>query len=382
MEIINWNISIKTIFANHRFAFCCKYWINIRDSTYESINKLINCWSKDIGFTTYSCSDCWEYKHIPFTCKSRFCNSCWVPLSDKRLNNLVSWRPQHIQYFHLAFTIPEELRDFFKKHRSALKLLQRTASDTILYFFQEKYNIKPWILSVIHTFWAQLNRNPHVHVMITAWGITSSNTFKNISFIPYYWFIASWKKWILRNLKIRIKKYLKPQKQHHWISIINFLYRQVDDNWKLKSWYIYFSKRADSFKVVLKYIWRYLKRPVIAQSRILDYDWENIIFKYKDKYDNTDKTITCSVFDFIKLLTQHIPKKFARLIFYSGIFANRYKSKYLKLLNPNFKPFPKNFRHRSILLTWKDPLICSCWGLFHIISITISWYPTKYFDDS
>gem|GEM_PF-4604921 len=50
------------------------------------------------------------------------------------------------------------------------------------------------------------------------------------------------------------------------------LFKQKDDSDKLKSWYIYFSKKATSFTVVLTYIGRYLKRPTISQSRILEYD--------------------------------------------------------------------------------------------------------------
>ena len=40
----------------------------------------------------------------------------------------------------------------------------------------------------------------------------------------------------------------------------------------------------------MSYIGRYLKRPILSQSRILAYDRENVTFSYKDKYDKISET--------------------------------------------------------------------------------------------
>jgi len=139
---------------------------------------------------------------------------------------------------------------------------------------------------------------------------------------------------------------------------------------------------------VLSYIGRYLKRPIIAQSRILDYDGHNVTYSYKDKYDGEIKTITVSAIDFIWYIIQHIPNKFFKMIYYSWIFVNRSKNKYLKIINTYYNNqqktprIAKNFRERIFIFTWKDPLKCSCWWYFHRYQIIIQWYKPKYFDSS
>ncbi|MDR0607571.1 MAG: transposase [Candidatus Peribacteria bacterium] len=54
---------------------------------------------------------------------------------------------------------------------------------------------------------------------------------------------------------------------------------------------------------MIGYIGRYVKRPVIAQSRILDYDGDTITFCYIDKTEKDffkrTKNITCPDMEFI-----------------------------------------------------------------------------------
>jgi len=388
MEIITWNISIKQILEDHRTNFCKLFGKQIREYTFEVVSKVLLCWDPVSWFASYKCDCCNKIKHIPFSCKSRFCNSCGKPQSDLRTTKLMSRRPKHLKYYHLAFTIPEELRDFFKRHRNALHMLQHTANESLLYFFAQKYKCIPWILSVIHTFWAKTNRNPHIHIMITSWGLTKNNIYKSVSFLPFKWIIVSWQSYLIKYLKRRANENLSWNKLIDELRFLNSFFKMKDQNWGIKSWYVYFSPKADNFEIVLSYIGRYLKRPIISQSRILSYDGSTITFSYKDKYDNTTKILTMSATDFIWCLIQHIPNKFFKMVSYSGIFANRCKSKYLNIINTYYNDSPKmpyipgNFRDRITLLSGIDPLKCSCLGFFHLYQIVIPGYPTRYFDTS
>ena len=347
----------------------------------------MQCWSPEKGFVSYKCDCCNKTKHITFTCKSRFCNSCGKPLSDLWTNKLLDRRPKQLKYYHLSFTIPEELRNFFKRHRKALNQLPISANQALFYFFKDK-KLTPWTLSVIHTFWAKTNRNPHIHTMITSWWMTKNNMYKFIEFLPYQLIIPSRKKWLLRNLWKRCKKHLTWESSSNELRLINSLWSQKNDDLNEKSRYIHFSKKANSFEIVLSYIGRYLKRPILSQSRILAYDGKNITFSYKDKYDNIVKAITLTAIDFIGYLIQHIPNKFFKMINYAWIFANRSKNKYLKIINTyynNESKMPriaKNFRERIFMFTGKDPLKCTCWWYFHKYQIIIPWYKPIYFDSS
>lgn len=141
--------------------------------------------------------------------------------------------------------------------------------------------------------------------------------------------------------------------------------------------------------MIISYIWRYLKRPVIAESRILSCDWTTVSFSYKDKYDNKNKVKSVSVLEFIWLLIRHIPEKFFKNIQYGWIFANRCKNRYLHLINsPQYNSAfyaPSSFQIRQLHFTWIDPFLCSCWGKFSLFSSTFNYnwiFITKYFDSS
>lgn len=382
METITWSISIKKILEDNRMSFLSQYWNLTRDVCFQSVNKVLNCGDPTLWFATYRCDDCSHNIHIPFSCKSRFCSSCSKPQSDNRFNRLVARRPSWVQYYHLAFTIPEELRSFFKRHRKALKLLPLIASQAIQYYYSKQW-CKAWILAVIHTFWAKLNWNPHTHLIITDWWFAENWRYKKVPFIPYKLILASRKRYLLKSLKERCYGNLQNPKSE--IKQLNFLYQQENDDGNEKSRYIYFSKKAASFKVVFTYIGRYLKRPVIGQSRILKYENDTVVFRYKDKYDNEMKKITLPAIDFIWQLIQHIPEKNFPMIYYYWIFANRCKKKYLLLLYTYLWKWPielyssKNYRERKSRYMRHDPFACSCWGQYILFSIRILWYPKKYF---
>jgi len=201
MQITTWRISIKLIFEHNRYTFLSFYGDQTRDISKESVKKILWCRDSENWFASHKCDDCGDVKRVAFSCKCRFCNSCGTPQSDLRISRLIEWRPAHLHYFHLAFTIPEELRCFFKTHRRALVLLREVAVQAITYFYMKKYGAKPWVLAVIHTFWAKLNWNPHIHLIITAWWFKEDGVYKYIDFIPYLWVLASWKYYLLKRIK-------------------------------------------------------------------------------------------------------------------------------------------------------------------------------------
>jgi len=75
---------------------------------------------------------------------------------------------------------------------------------------------------------------------------------------------------------------------------------------------------------VVRYLSRYVHRIAIANSRITDYDGENVTFRYKDRADgNATKARTVSGQKFSQLFLQHVlPPRFVRIRHY-GILAVR-----------------------------------------------------------
>ena len=138
--------------------------------------------------------------------------------------------------------------------------------------------------------------------------------------------------------------------------------------------YVYAKPTLTNNQDVLKYIGRYLGRPVIAASRIDNYDGENVTFHYNRHEDNKLITETVSAVDFIKKLIIHIPEKHFKLIRYYGIYAKHHKHENsLRLFIPKEKRrfhILRNSWRTSVSLSFHfDLLLCKCGHKMTLFSI-------------
>ncbi|MBF0228383.1 MAG: transposase [Desulfamplus sp.] len=77
----------------------------------------------------------------------------------------------------------------------------------------------------------------------------------------------------------------------------------------------------------VRYVGRYTKRPVMAESRIESFDGNHVTFSYNDYSDNQVVSTTVSIEEFISRLVRHIPDQHFKNIRHSGIFANCVRTK-------------------------------------------------------
>lgn len=112
-----------------------------------------------------------------------------------------------------------------------------------------------------------------------------------------------------------------------------------------------------------KYVGRYVGRPAIAESRILNYDGKHITYKYTRHEDNKVIIETVPVYEFITKIIIHIPEKNFKMIRYFGIYSSRIKGEvnFIKMLNENIlkamKAIP-NWQYRNLATFGVDP--CKC----------------------
>ena len=89
--------------------------------------------------------------------------------------------------------------------------------------------------------------------------------------------------------------------------------------------YVYAKPNKCKPSVVMKYIGRYLGRPVIATSRIDNYDGDMVTFHYNRHEDDKLITETIPALEFIQRLIRHIPEKHFKMIRYYGLYARHRK---------------------------------------------------------
>ena len=215
--------TIKQIFIDNWNDFLLeKYHLNIRPVVFKEVEKMINCGNPDFGYAFYQCTHCNDFVHVPFRCKSRFCNTCGVKYSQDRAFN-ISKKVIHCKHRHIVFTIPEELRIYFLQDRTLLNLLFDATSTTVLSWFHQlnkSENITPGIMCTLHTFGRDLKWNPHIHMLCSEGGAANTEIFRKVKHISFKALRFRWQKLLLELLS----KNLPPSKLFDFKKLKNFLY--------------------------------------------------------------------------------------------------------------------------------------------------------------
>ena len=355
---------IKNIFINNWESFLLNnYSKSIRPVVFKKVEKMMHCKDPDLGHALYQCSSCGAFKSVPFTCKSRFCNSCGMKYQKDRALSLYS-KLINCSHRHIVFTIPYELRNIFIINRNLLNLLFKAASQTILDWFysqNKSENFKPGFICALHTFGRDLKWNPHIHMLITEGASGNINVWKHFKYFPYNMLRKKWQTILLYLLE----KYLGKS----FISLKNLIYNHTKNGF-----YVYAKPNLNSNHDVVNYIIRYIARPVMAQSRILNVINDSITFWYNRHEDNKRVEETISIDEFIKRLIIHIPDEQFKMIRYYGIYARRYKNsnkliKKLSIVSYNIRKRLSRWRESIELTFHYDPAKCSCGQIMTFITI-------------
>ena len=153
-----------------------------RPNANTEINKIIDCYNKNLGCSVYECPKCHDFSFVGHTCKSRLCTSCGYKYKLIRVNNILN-HAYNCPHRQIVFTIPEELRCyFFFPFGKMINILFEAVEDTIYSILNETYRskknkrkkkkysnktiYKPGFFMFLHTFGRDLKWNPHIHVLI------------------------------------------------------------------------------------------------------------------------------------------------------------------------------------------------------------------------
>ena len=304
---------LQKIFTNHYEEIL--YLLHPRDSVTENIDKMLNCGDPSYGGAMYGCTECGELKFVPFRCHSRFCPTCGNKYSIDR-TTAMSFKIINVGHRHCVFTIAKELRPFFLKDREFLNCLFSAVRSVMLRMFHKDNKTEcftPGFILVLHTFGRDLKWNPHIHCLVSEGGLGNSGFWRSKTHFNYTFLRNAFQTALLNEMS----KHLGPS----FIKVKASVYKNHKNGF-----YVYAKPNRCKPNAVIKYIGRYLGRPVIATSRIDKYDGENVTFHYNRHEDNELITETIPALEFINRLIRHIPEKHFKMIRYYGLYARHRKS--------------------------------------------------------
>ena len=329
------------------------YELHPRPAVIENVNKMIHCGDSSHGGAMYGCPHCGNLKFVPFRCKSRFCPSCGNKYNQLRSFHM-SCKLVSCVHRHCVFTIPAELRVYFLEDRTLLDCLFHSVRDVVLRMFSKMNkteNFTPGLICVLHTFGRDLKWNPHIHALISEGGAGNITPWRPVKHFDYSFLRNAFRKVLLERLTSRIGPTFRKVK--------NEMYTKHADGF-----YVRAKPNLCTPDITIKYISRYLGRPVIATSRIDTYNGENVTFHYTRHEDNNTVTETIPALNFIQKLIVHISEKHFKMLRYYGIYAKHHKQekKLRKCISAEKQRFLRSIQdwRQSILLSFGyDPLCCS-----------------------
>lgn len=289
-----------------------------------------NCRTATLGSHIDRCDSC-NHIHISYnSCRNRHCPKCqgskqkdWVEAQLKKL--------LPVGYFHVVFTIPQELNQLVLQNQKLMySLLMKAAGDTITELAKDpKYlGAQTGVTAVLHTWGQNLSFHPHVHCMVPGGGlsldgmrfISSSKKF----FIPVKVLSRKFRGKLLFHLKQawdegKLKFFNQADylnQDANFLNLLTSLYQ--------KEWVVYCKKPFKSPWHVVSYLGRYTHKVAISNSRILNFNGSTVSIKWKDYKDkNRQKLMTLMTSEFVRRFLLHVlPSGFTRIRHY-GILASR-----------------------------------------------------------
>ena len=317
---------------------------------------MLDCRTNVLGAEVYASGN-GERKTFPHTCKSRACSSCGQRATLTWQREVAAMLPD-IPFAGVGFTMPDAFWQIFQQNRHLLDALPMIGAGVLQDRAEEKYGALVGGLVVRHTFGAHLNFNAHLHILVSTVGLHKTQD----RLVPWIRFckdaiVKEWRHTLLDYLAIALEAGLLSSE--HSRSQLEELFRAHHNRW--------WSAKVDYFRskgAFLHYISRYLRRPPLAEYRLLSSDsCQEVRFLTKDKKQRRTVTTSYPTRDFIARLADQVPDRYRHGVRYFGLLAPQsigtsYEV-FLALLGQQRPPRPKRIPWAaSIQKTFgQDPLL-------------------------
>ena len=295
-----------------RFApeYTSQYGAVMMPSQKRARSDIASCCTRELGGRLYRCDDCRETFWRFHCCRNRSCPKC----HGKQTQDWLQKREAELlpcDYFHAVATVPSELHDAFRRDQKFMYgLLMRVSADSVKELCAKKRHLGalPGILSLLHTWNAQLGFHAHVHLLITAGGITSDGQ---------HWEPARGKFLVpVRALSARIAAKFRHALARDRPSLLAAIPAHV---WR-REWLSFCKHYCHGNDAVLNYLSRYVFRVAISNARILHMDDTHVTYRWKDRKAGVWRTMRLPGVEFLRRFLQHVLPRGFHKVRYGGLW--------------------------------------------------------------
>jgi hypothetical protein len=210
----------------------------------------------------------------------------------------------------VTFTLPAELRALARSHpRKVYGLLMKAAADALQKLANDPRYLGARIgaLSVLHTWTRAMLFHPHVHMLVTAGGLSSDRT---------SWIEPKHPRFLVPVEALSIVFRAKICAGLNKAGLLNGVPPSL---WK-KNWVVH-CQHAGGGEKVLEYLARYVYRIAITNNRLESFDNGQVRFRYRDNRTQQIRHVTLPAVEFIERFLQHVLPSGCAKVRYYGIWS-------------------------------------------------------------
>jgi hypothetical protein len=354
------------IVRRHAAAYQASHSVSLLQQ--QVLRALASCRTAALGGHLEKCRRCGHRRAVYHSCSNRHCPQCqglaqedWL---EARCADLLP-----IPYFHVVFTLPQELRRLaLAKPRVVYGLLFSAASKTLQTFARDPKHLggEIGITAILHTWSQTLAFHPHLHCVVTGGALAADGSrwipTRHPGFLfPVRALAKVFRGKFLGGLTQAFQRgELGPDE-----SLPTLLHTLRGHDWV-----VYAKPPFAGPESVLRYLGRYTHRIALSNRRILRADDHCVAFRYRDSADgNRRKVLELAVHEFLRRFLLHVlPKGFVRIRHY-GLLANRFRRQRIASCRerldaqaPAPPPASENLFEKVLRLTGRDLSLCPACG--------------------
>lgn len=297
--------NIQDIFTQFAPEYLDRYQDRMPKNHIKALKAIISCRTAACGLVVYDCVGC-GHIHVGFrSCGNRHCTICqnhkarqWL---DRQLHRQL---PGH--HFMITFTLPEQLRALFRSHQKQSYTAMFAASSQTLKVFaaDDKFigGDLPGFFGVLHTWGRQLHYHPHIHYVVPGGALSKADGKWHPSRLDFFAPVKAMSK----VFKTKLREQLKTA------GIVNAIDPCV---WR-KTFNVNCQAVANSHHSI-RYLAPYVFKVAISDSRIVNLQNRDVIFRYKKPKSRRWRKMALDVMEFMRRFLQHVlPTGFMKIRYY------------------------------------------------------------------
>ena len=315
-------MELADIIKAHGAEYLAAYGDRMLPSHQRALSAILHCRTETMGGHVAQCEECGHQHYSYHSCKDRSCPKCHTGDTSRWLNQREA-ELLPVRYFHLVFTLPQELRDIVRKNQKTLyTILMQAATETLISIGLDARHVggKLGILAVLHTWTRALEHHPHVHLLVPAGGLDKDNIWRPARKKEFLVPVRALSKGFRGRFMDQARKALPD---------VTFP-REVWD----KEWVVFCKPAFNRARKVLRYLGRYVHRIAITNNRILALKDGMVSFRYQNSNTKEWKAMQLPAHEFLRRFLQHVlPQGFHKVRYY-GLWSprNRMTLKRVQLL--------------------------------------------------